>query len=181
MNFLILILLDDDELISYTIFVCQDLIFYQMKSVYFHVFLRANEVATPVRAALEHLSEICIHPTELELVDKLRSCHIADGAKEDGKVEILIQLDRLLRELNIRLTQLALANGSGVWCFSICTSESQLQQLYDRYRSGKMKSIFENVFTLLLGRTITIRELSWKFEDYEVCRKRIIKLNTAGW
>lgn len=144
---------------------------------FFCAIIFANEVACQVHAALEQVSGTV---AELELVSKLRSYHSAYGAKEYGKEPIMNQLDERLKELNISLNQLALANGSGIWCFCICTSETQLQQLYGHYTSGTMKSIFETVFTLLLDRTITIRDLTWKLEDYEACQKRINELSTAG-
>jgi hypothetical protein len=140
------------------------------------------EVPARIHIDLNQPPEGSISSTELELESGLRSLrNAAANASCNEKINILRCFNRLLEELGIDdIRKLAAAQTKSLWCYCMCSSETQLQQLHDRYESGRMKSVFEEIFSLLVNRTITIRELKWKPEDRDASLSAIRRLNSPG-
>lgn len=128
--------------------------------------LFACEVTARIHADLDQPPSV-----ERELVHRLRNL-------SDAGVETV---NRLLEEAAANDSRkLVITVRKSLWCYFICSSETQLQQLHNRYESGHMKIVFEKIFSFLVNRTITIRELKWTLEEFEASLRAFRRLNSPG-
>jgi hypothetical protein len=93
--------------------------------------------------------------------------------------EKLNKLKSLLRKSGFKMT---FKKSNSILCYFICSSEEQIWQLRRWFKSGRLQTFLDNVFTLLVGSSekISIDQLTWNLDDYNESLVRLSQLKALG-
>ena len=122
--------------------------------------------------------------TESDLVSKLRSLHVEkDDPEKERKEKLLADINSCLKELGAACDKFTVTKGNSIWCYFLCSSEQQLQQLREHFMSGLMTNVLMKIFKLLADdgdNVVMTHPLKWNPEDYIESVRRLCHLNTLG-
>jgi predicted SPOUT superfamily RNA methylase MTH1 len=71
---------------------------------------------------------------------------------------------------------------NSILCYFICSFEEQIWQLRSWYKSGRLQTLLESVFTLLVGNgeKVLIDQLTWNSDDYNASILHLRQLKALG-
>jgi hypothetical protein len=96
-----------------------------------------------------------------------------------SNLEEVNKLKNRLRELGVKTI---FRKSNSVLCYFICSYEEQIWQLRCWYKSGRLQTLLESVFTLLVGSSdrISIDQLIWNQDNYNDSLLRLSQLKALG-
>ena len=91
----------------------------------------------------------------------------------DEQHELRHRFDEILRPLGSEIRLVVMSPASDIALYFICLTLSAVLSLRDHWRSGELRDIVQELFTLLSGdtRPVYVKRLSWPLTDYERCLK----------
>ena len=95
----------------------------------------------------------------------------------DEKHEIRGRVDEILRPLGFETSLLVIRRANSLALYFLCMTLSALMGLRQQWRTGQLRYIIEELFTVLAGytrsdgsvRRVFIKRLIWPLTDYERC------------
>jgi len=95
----------------------------------------------------------------------------------DEKHEMRERVDEILRPLGFETSLLVIRRANSLALFFLCMTLSALMGLREQWRSGELRSIIEQLFTVLAGctrsrgsaRRVFVKRLIWPLTVYERC------------
>lgn len=99
-----------------------------------------------------------------------------------GKLENrLADIKRIFRDNGFDVDVAILTQKHSIGAYFTCESVDQIRQLRNHFKTGNLKKVLEEMFTLLSESTerVGIKNLVWSQDDFQRCEKHLTDL--PGW
>jgi len=87
----------------------------------------------------------------------------------DEQHQLCEQIDKILRPLGLQTRLVVVERANSIALYFLCMTLLAQMNLRDLWRSGKLRSTLQSLFTLLAGatRTVYIKRFPWLMTEYE--------------
>ena len=135
-------------------------------------------VGAMFHAVIEEPSSGSVEKTEDSIVSRKNSVSSTDknNPQEESKKKLRAKLSETIKKLKSK--NFILRKRNSILCCFICTSEDELHLLKQHYDDGVLRSVLEQIFTILAKdeKSIRIRHLHWDPNEYSNCLQRLRRL-----
>jgi hypothetical protein len=138
-------------------------------------------VACPTHATLKQPSSGDVESTEDIITGDTVELMKLARALEKLDPERMNILNSLLRP-DLQVAYVTFKKTDSILCYFFCSSVEQIWQLRCWYKSGRLQTLLESVFTLLVGSKdmILIDQLTWNQDNYNESLVRLSQLKALG-
>lgn len=140
-------------------------------------------MAVRVRVEMEALPSMSSHALHASITSRMRSLIADEDPLKDRQERFLDALDGMLGELDVDTNRFAIVNSDDeIWCYFICESDVQLQQMHGFYMDGVMTDVLHRIFLALADAddAISIRRVQWDLDEYKGGQLRLKELVALG-
>ena len=108
-----------------------------------------------------------VDTVETKIVYRLRAMGVVDDELQDDSVVSI--WTRLLNRLCIKHRSLFVLKINSISSLFICESVEELRLLREHYKSGLIKEVLQELFTVLADEPVEISRLEWTEDQYVSC------------
>lgn len=129
-------------------------------------------VVAAAHAELDQCSELL----ESDIVSRYKAFRLADSDPRKR------EFDSVLSRLELSAYTVLLVKGNSIRCYFICSSEEHLMLLRRHFESGFMKTVLQDLFTLLANadKPVVICHLQWDSREYWQTMQQLVCLKALG-